>query len=275
MPQPPYAYGDGDTYQSYEPYEPYEPPAPPRRRRPVFIAVAALLTLAVVPVVVDRVATARVEARTAKAFQQGMDTPERPEVHVRGFPVLTQLASGTLRHVDITAHDIPADGSARPLPLSELDLRLNGLRKSDNGQEARASSAEATAHLSYTDVSDALGIEVSQGTRPGQVGARVLLPFGDEVTVTTTVSAVSGNRIRFRNFQVTGGVLPTAGKALLDKVFEKPIQLRNIPEGLQLRSVTTTAHGLSARFSGESVTFHPDGASKTDLSQDNSSYRNA
>ncbi|WP_406174812.1 DUF2993 domain-containing protein [Streptomyces sp. NBC_00996] len=253
MQQPPYAYGDDDTNQSYEPYEPYEPPAPRRRRRPVVIAVAALLTLAVVPVVVDRVAASRVEARTAEAFQEGMDTPERPEVHVRGLPVLAQLASGTLRHVDITAQDIPADGSARPLPVSELDLRLNGLRKSDDNSEARASSAEATAHLSYTDVSNALGLEMSQGTRPGQVGARVQLPFGDEVTVTTTVSAESGNRIRFRNFQVTGGVLPAAGKVLLDKVFEKPIRLRNIPEGLHLRSVTTTANGLSARFSGESV----------------------
>ncbi|MFI1035848.1 DUF2993 domain-containing protein [Streptomyces sp. NPDC020951] len=182
------------------------------------------------PLVVDRVATARVESRTAKAFQQGMDTPARPEVHVRGFPVLTQLVSGTLRHVDITAHDIPADGSARPLPVSRLDLALDGLSQSDDDTEALARSAEATAYLSYTDVSHAIGLEVSQGTRPGRINASVPLPLGSEVTVTATVSAASGNRVAFKDFEVTGGALATT-QALLDKIFEKPIQLRNIPRG--------------------------------------------
>ncbi|WP_235029736.1 hypothetical protein [Streptomyces sp. 3213.3] len=45
-----------------------------------------------------------------------MHTPSVPEVPVRGFPVLTQLAAGTLRHVDLTArhtgerHRRPASG---------------------------------------------------------------------------------------------------------------------------------------------------------------------
>ncbi|WP_329331368.1 DUF2993 domain-containing protein [Streptomyces sp. NBC_00663] len=203
---------------------------------------------------------ARIESRTAKAFQEGMDTPLPPQVHVRGFPVLTQAASGTLRHVDITAHDIPAHGTDRPLPVTELSLQLKGLTKSDDDSEARARSAEASAFLSYTDVSSALGLEVSQGNSPGEVSAALLLPLGKQATVTTTVTAASGNRIAFRDFEVTGGALPAAGSALLDKVFNQPIQLRNIPDGLQLRSVTTTADGLTARFSGRRVTFRPDDA---------------
>lgn len=269
MYQPQHGYEDDITYASFEP-----PAAPSRSRRPVVIACAALAALILLPLAADRVAAALVESRTAKAFQQGMDTPDRPEVHVRGFPVLTQLASGTLRHVDITAHDIPADGSTRPLPVSQLDLELDGLTKSDDDTEALARSAEATAYLSYTDVSNALGLEVSQGTSPGQISANVQLPFGDEVKVTTTVSAASGNRIAFKDFEVTGGALATT-QALLDKVFEKPIQLRNLPEGLHLRSVTPTASGLSARFSGESVTFRPNDVAKDDSAQDNSSYRKA
>lgn len=56
--------------------------------------------------------------------------------------------------------------------------------------------------------------------------------------------------------------LSVPGSAVLNKLFEQPIQLRNIPDGLHLRSVTTTADGLTARFSGRSVTFRPDGASQ-------------
>lgn len=159
-----------------------------------------------------------------------MGTSDRPEVHVHGFPVLTLPASGTLRHVDITAHDLPADGSDRPLPVSRLDLDLHGLTKSDHDTEARARSAEATAFLSYPDVSDALGLEVSQDAGPGRISAKAQLPFGDEVTVTTRVSAASGNRIAFGKFTVAGGALPAAGEALLNKVFDRPIRPRNIPD---------------------------------------------
>ncbi|MGX1915156.1 LmeA family phospholipid-binding protein [Streptomyces phaeochromogenes] len=148
-----------------------------------------------------------------------------PSFGVRGIPVLTQVASGTLRHVDISAHDIPADETTRPLPVTELDLKLDDLRKSDNGSEARARSAEATVRLSYTDVSDALGLEVSQGDRPGRISARIAMPSGDGIAVTVKVSAVSGNRIAFEDFRVTSGVLPAAGQVLLDKIFEQPIQL--------------------------------------------------
>ena len=49
---------------------------------------------------------------------------------------------------------------------------------------------------------------------------------------------------------------------MLDKVFEQPIRLWNIPRGLHLRSVTTTAGGLTAHFSGRSVTFRPDDTSQ-------------
>ncbi|MFD5842450.1 LmeA family phospholipid-binding protein [Streptomyces chartreusis] len=248
-----------------EPDEPYLPgarprAARPRRRRTLALTAAVLVALALLPVAVDRVVAARVESRTAKAFQQGMGTPEAPEVEVRGFPVVTQAASGTLRHVDITAHDIPAHGSARPLPVSELSLRLDGLTKADDDSEARARSARASAFLSYPDVSGALGLEISQGDRPGRVSAVVLLPLSQEVTVTTTVSAVSGNRIAFDDFEVTGGSLPAAGSVILDRIFERPIPLRNIPDGLQLRSVTTTADGLDAEFTGRSVTFRPEEA---------------
>ncbi|WP_405867838.1 DUF2993 domain-containing protein [Streptomyces sp. NBC_01515] len=256
-----YGYGSGDEATPYEPLEPDESPEPRQSlRRPLAVATAALVALAALPVAVDRVVAARIESRTAKAFQEGMDTPLPPQVHVRGFPVLTQAASGTLRHVDITAHDIPAQGTTRPLPVTELSLQLRGLTKSDDDSEARACSAEATAFLSYADVSNALGLEISQGSRPGQVSAVVLIPLGKQVTVTSTVTAASDNRIAFKDFNVTAGALPAPGSAVLDKVFEQPIQLWNIPHGLHLRSVTTTADGLTAHLSGRSVTFRPDDA---------------
>ncbi|MGW7542196.1 LmeA family phospholipid-binding protein [Streptomyces sp. NPDC054770] len=264
-------------YDPHEPYDPhdtphtYEPPVTPapasapapapritRRiaRRPATLVLTLALLLLLVPVAVDRFLAARVESRAAKAFQQGMHTPTAPEVHVHGFPVLTQIASGSLRDVDITAHDIPAADSTGPLPVSELSLHLTGLTKSDDDRRAQARSAEATAHLTYADVSDALGLEVSRDSRPDRIRATAALPLGNSVTTTTTVSAATGNRIAFRDFKVTGSLLSGAAETVLDAAFERPVQLRNIPDGLHLRSITATDHGLTARFSGTSVTFH-------------------
>lgn len=253
-------YREPHVQEQYEHAAMYASPPPPARRRKV-IAVASLAALLIGGVVVDRAAAARAESRTAKAFQEGMGTPERPSVHVSGFPVLTQLARGSLRHVDITAHDLPARGTARPLPVAKLTVGLDGLKTSGSADDAHARSVEATAFLSYGDVSNALGLDVSPGDEPGRIDATAGLPLAGDVTVSTAVSAASGpgagNRIAFTDVRVTRGELIPPAKALLDRALREPIPLRNIPEGLRLRSVTATEGGISARFTGKAVTFRP------------------
>ncbi|MFF3941418.1 LmeA family phospholipid-binding protein [Streptomyces phaeofaciens] len=244
-------YGDSAVYVS--------PPSPGRRRR--IVVAVSLVALLAAGVAVDRVATARAESRTAEAFQDGMGTAERPSVHVSGFPVLTQLAEGSLRHVDLTAHDIPADGASRPLPVTRLTVGLDGLETSGSADEAHARSVDATAFLSYEDVSDALGPDVSRGDEPGRIDATVGLPLVGDVTVSAAVSAASGNRIAFKDVRVVRGTLIPPLKALLDKALEEPVPVRNVPEGLRLRSVTTTRDGIDARFTGRSVTFRPSSSS--------------
>jgi hypothetical protein len=244
-------YGDAAVYAS---------PPPPRRRRRIIVA-ASLAALLVGAVVADRIAAAHAESRTAEAFQDGMGTPDRPSVHVSGFPVLTQLAQGSLRHVDITASDIPARGATRPLPVTKLTVGLDGLKTSGSAEEAHARSVEATAFLSYDDLSSVLGVQISQGDKPGRVDATASLPLAGDVTVSAAVSAASGNRIAFSDVRVTQGELIPPVKALLDEALSRPIPLQNVPEGLHLRSVTPAESGIDARFTGKSVTFRPSSSS--------------
>ncbi|WP_345653364.1 LmeA family phospholipid-binding protein [Streptomyces siamensis] len=222
------------------------------------MAGTALLALLAGGVLADRVTAARAQSRTAEAFQDGMGTPKRPTVHVGGFPVLTQLAEGSLRHVDITADDIPARGSARPLPVTRLSVRLDGLKTSGPADEARAGSVTASAFLSYEDLSDALGLDLSPGDAPGRIDATAGLPLVGDIAVSTALSAADGNRIAFTDVRVTQGRLMPPARALLDKALAEPLPLPNIPDGLRLRSVTTTEKGITARFTGKAVTFRPD-----------------
>ncbi len=230
-------------------------PTPARRRR---IIVAVSLTVGLVgAVAADRVAASRTESRTARAFQDGMHTPQQPSVHVSGFPVLAQLAGGSLAHVDITAHDIPAASAARPLPVTKLSVGLDGLKTSGSTDEAHAQRVEATAFLSYKDVSNALGVDVSSGDERGRVEVTVSLPLTGDVTVSAAVSAAEGNRIAFTDTRVTQGELPPLARALLDKALEEPIPLQNLPEGLHLRTVTSTENGITAHLAGKAVTYRP------------------
>ncbi|MGW3931805.1 LmeA family phospholipid-binding protein [Streptomyces microflavus] len=66
---------------------------PTRRRTLVAGGVAALLLTALAA---DRVAAHQAEHRTARAFRSATGTAELPDVDVRGFPVLPQLARGTI-----------------------------------------------------------------------------------------------------------------------------------------------------------------------------------
>ncbi|MGW2488227.1 LmeA family phospholipid-binding protein [Streptomyces sp. NPDC001606] len=235
--------------------------APPRTGRRVIVAAAALVALLVGGVSVDRIAAARAESRTAMAFQDGMGTADRPSVHVRGFPVLNQLAAGSLDHVDLTAHDIPARGTTRPLPVTKLTVGMDGLKTSGSADEAHADGVTATAFLSYADVSSALGVQVSQGDESGRVDATASLPLVGDVTVSAAVSAAGGNRIAFTDVRAErGGLLPSL-TSLLDRALDEPVALRNVPEGLRLRSVTAGEDGIGARFTGRSVTFRPDASS--------------
>ncbi|MFF7946364.1 LmeA family phospholipid-binding protein [Streptomyces griseorubiginosus] len=241
-------YGDSSTYVS----------PPTRARRRMIVVAATLVAVLVGGVAVDRIAADRAESRTAEAFQDGMGTAERPSVHVSGFPVLSQLAAGSLDHVGLTAHDIPADGTTRPLPVTKLTVGMDGLKTSGNADAAHADSVTATAFLSYADVSSALGVQVSQGDEPARVDATARLPLVGDVTVSAAVSAASGNRIAFTDVRAERGELLPPLKSLLDRALNEPIPLRNVPEGLHLRAVTTTEDGIDARFTGRSVTFHPD-----------------
>jgi len=159
------------------------------------------------------------------------------------------------------SHDIPAGGTTRPLPVTKLTVGMDGLKTSARADEAHADGVTATAFLSYADVSSALGVQVSQGDESGRGNATASPPHVGDVTVSAAVSAAGGNRIAFTDVRAEQGELLPPLKSLLDKALDEPIPLQNVPEGLRLRSVTTSEDGIDARFTGRSVTFRPDSSS--------------
>ncbi|MFD9793136.1 DUF2993 domain-containing protein [Streptomyces sp. NPDC059070] len=228
-----------------------------RRKYPVILALLAAVTVGG-----DRAAAAWTEHRTADAFQRAQGLASAPHVRVHGFPVLTQLAGGTLDRVDIEAADIPAGRDGGRLPVTTLNVELDRLRRSADATEAHADSARATAFLSYRDLSGALGFDVAYSADSTKAAPRVAatttLPLLGRATASARVTVAGDRAIALRDVRVAGD-LPKGLRSLVTGALERELRLDGIPTGLALTSVTTDEKGLTATFAGRDVTFRTDG----------------
>jgi hypothetical protein len=231
-------------------------PVPPRpwwRRRRVFVPVAGLVLVVLLALGANFAAGAYIEHKTADAFQDATGTPDTPSVHVKGFPVLTQMARGKLKQVDIDARDIPA-GDDSLVPISALDVRLSGLERSGDADSAHADKASATAFISYGDLSKALGITIGPSATSGRIEASISVPVLGDFQITVKPAIAGHNTIAFTDVQVDSN-LPSSVSDTLTKALERTIPLQNVPGGLTLTRFSTGTDGLTAVLSGSDVTF--------------------
>jgi len=151
----------------------------------VLIAVAVAIPLLAVGS--DFGARAYAEAQTAHAFQDATGAATPPAVHIRGFPFLTQAASGTLDQVDIDARRIPAGKNSRSRSPNWTPTcpAQSGARRQHRTRRLRT----ATLSSPYHDLSGALGgMDVSAGAAPGQIKATLSVPLAGDITVNAALT---------------------------------------------------------------------------------------
>jgi hypothetical protein len=231
----------------------------PTRRRIWIYGGAAVACLGVVAFAADRATAWQVQDKAAAAFQAATGSSSAPSVHVSGFPVITQVMSGRLTHVEVTADELPASGT-RPIPITTLQLNLYGLRSYGQSHAAQADTAQASAFISYADLSNALGLQISEDPQPGRIDASATVPLLGQVTVGARLVADGTNAIAFQDLS-TQGNLPSGADQLVRQVLAQPIQLQGVPRGLKLTAVSVTAAGVNAQFTGSDVDFTTYGTS--------------
>ena len=95
----------------YEDQMPYLRAVRRRRRSRITIAVKLGIAGCVMCLLLaagDLLAANYAEGKAAEKVQKALKLHAAPEVHIRGFPFLTQMASDRLDHVDLTIPDVPA-----------------------------------------------------------------------------------------------------------------------------------------------------------------------
>jgi hypothetical protein len=224
------------------------------------IVLIVVVIVGILFVVADRVTVRVAQNKAAERAQTTENLTEKPKVSIEGFPFLTQVLSGKLDDVKVSAKDIAADDGQGVLRIDSFHADLHGVKFSDSYRRAVADSADGIAFLTYADLTKAApdGITVSYGgpTKDGKtlVKLSAKVPgIANKVSVLSEVSVVRPDSIRLR-----AQTLPKAFTALgLDDEIRHQIDftrpLTHLPSGISLTGVTSTPDGISVAADGQQV----------------------
>src|SRR3954447_16223506 len=204
--------------------------------RRVLVTVVVLVVLFVVA---DRVANYLAERKAADTIKDSQQLSSSPSVDIAGFPFLTQLAAGDFDRISINAKDLPVGGEARQLELAHLKVVLHGVTVSRDFSTVHADSADATAKITYDELSRTLGVHVTYAGN-GRVRATTSVTvLGRTISGSiTSRPRLHGTALSFGDRSIDGaGNLVAQLTEALNRVFGLEIPLTDIPFKVRVRSL--------------------------------------
>jgi hypothetical protein len=211
--------------------------------RAIRILLVVAVVLGVLFVAADRLALWFAESQVADKAQQSQGFTSKPDISIKGFPFLTQVAAKKLDDVQITAKGIEAGTGGQTLRIDRFSADLRGVRLSGNFTSAVADTADGTVLITYADLSKAVpsGVTVAYGGN-GKVKLSAL-SFSTTVDVTLT----NGKTVRLGN----PSGLPAEVRSLLGSGLSW--DLSRLPNGIELKSATATPEGIQVVAAGTHV----------------------
>src|SRR5690349_14784279 len=146
-------------------------------------------------VLADRLAVNFAEGEVADKLKANEGLATTPDVNIKGFPFLTQVAGGSLDDVEVGIKDYDAatGTTGKTIRIDDLKADMKGVSFSGDYSSATASSATGTATISYAELLKTAKSEPTQ-VAPGITARIVGLSDGGngkiKVMVEGTVSAL-------------------------------------------------------------------------------------
>lgn len=204
-------------------------------------------------VVVDRVTAQHTEERLSAAIEQNLDgVVGTPQVHVEGFPFLTQLAAGSLDHVTGTIDGATLSG------VTAQDVTFDG-RDVTTAQPYTVGTATVTATLPTESVQHLVdqqtGLDVDLAVTDGAVRASGSV-LGVPLTADLEPHAADGKlkadvqKVTVAGLTVSIDDLPGG---VGDRLRDVTIPVTGLPAGMGLAQVTVVDDGLRVTATGQHV----------------------
>ncbi|MFG2784851.1 DUF2993 domain-containing protein [Streptomyces prunicolor] len=227
-------------------------------------------------VIADRVAVHFAEQEVADRVKSSENLATAPDVSIKGFPFLTQIAFGDLDEVEIgiKSYEAPTGnttGGATTIRIDDLKARMKGVKLSLNGNtasSATATSATGTASISYDQLLKAAK-SAPTSVFTGVTAQLVSLSDGGDgkikadmkVTVTgigtTTYPVLSTVTVDGNTVKVHADNLPKLVVDLADSrirsITDFQQTISELPGGVKLDSVQAAQGGVEIKVKGSNV----------------------
>ncbi|MFJ3825710.1 LmeA family phospholipid-binding protein [Streptomyces nodosus] len=223
-------------------------------------------------VLVDRVAVHFAESEAAGRLKTSENLAQTPDVSIKGFPFLTQVAGGELDDIEVGIKDYeaPTGKGDEKIRIDDLNADMKGVKFSGNYRSATASTATGTALITYAELLKTANSETTQ-VAPG-ITARVIgLSDGGHgkikvavevetagVKVPTPIHVLSSVTVQGDSVKVNADTLPTFGPAELAEGRIRSItdfqqKLDRLPGGIRLDKVEAAKDGVEITVKGSDV----------------------
>lgn len=221
-------------------------------------------------VIADRVAVHFAEGEVADKLKTTENLASTPDVSIKGFPFLTQVAGGELEDVEVGIADYEADTGTDggTIRIDDLKASMKGVAFSGDYSSATAADATGTASVAYDQLLKAaksqeteLGLGVTAkvvGLSDGGNGKiKVTIEFSgtldQTVSVLGTVTVVDGDTVRVRADSIPsfGGITLADSDVRSITDFEQKIE--GLPGGIELDKVEAGKNGVEITVKGSNV----------------------
>ncbi|MEU6553146.1 DUF2993 domain-containing protein [Streptomyces sp. NPDC046915] len=223
-------------------------------------------------VIVDRVAVHFAEGEAADKLKATQSLADTPDVSIKGFPFLTQVAGGSLDDVEVGIKDYEAatGKGAEKIRIDDLKADMKGVDFSGDYSSATASTATGTATVSYEELLKTAKSEPTQ-VAPGVTARVVGLSDGGNGKIKVAVEAtVLGNKlpkpvyvlstvtVEGDEVKVHADAIPVIGKVDIAESRVREITdfrqaIDQLPGGIKLDSVRAAKDGVEITVKGSNV----------------------
>jgi hypothetical protein len=210
-------------------------------------------------VAADRIGAVVAGREVASRVQTAYNLPSKPSVSVRGFPFLTQLASGNYHEIDVSVRSVSANG----VTVDGLTARLTGVRAPLNNLFGRSPSGITAANVvgSGTVPFSSVRSRLPRGVQLSQDGGALRLAgtvtyLGVTVPVSADASlSATGSGIAVTPTRVSVASGSSALSSVIADRFRFVIPVTGLPLHLSLNAVTVVPGGVRVSASAANVAF--------------------
>src|ERR1039457_3232294 len=216
-----------------------------------------LIVLVGLLVAADRVGAVVAGREIASRVQTAYNLSSKPSVSVRGFPFLTQLASGNYHEIDMSVKSLSANG----VTVDSLTARLTGVRTplhdllGHGTSSVTAANITGSATVPFSSIRGRLprGVQLSEDGGALRLTGRVTyLGVTIPVSADTSLSATaSGIAVTPRRISVASG--SSALSSLISGQFRFVIPVTGLPLHLSVNAVTVVPGGVRVSTSAAHV----------------------